>query len=129
MEKKDFDTKFDELILEALKTRDKPAVRLNNELKAEIYERERFRRQGTAGRSISLWYLPMILNLIIFLMLGAVLILLINILYLAVLGALVCAYMGLAGVVITLAGIKRTDLRENISIFVNKKEGQGYENA
>ena len=129
MEKKDFDTKFDELILEALKTRDKPAVRLNNELKAEIYERERFRRQGTAGRSISLWYLPMILNLIIFLMLGAVLILLINNVYLAVLGALGCAYMGLAGVVITLAGIKRTDLRENISIFINKKEGQGYENA
>ena len=66
MEKKDFDTKFDELILEALKTRDKPAVRLNNELKAEIYERERFRRQGTAGRSISLWYLPMILILLYF---------------------------------------------------------------
>lgn len=128
MEKKDFDTKFDELILEALKTRDKPAVRLNNELKAEIYERERFRRQGTAGRSISLWYLPMILNLIIFLMLGAVLILLINNLYLAVLAASACAYMGIAGVVITLVGIKRTDLREDISICI-KKGDHGYEKA
>ena len=129
MGKKDFHTEFDELLRAAMQTEDQPPVQLNNKLKAEIYERERFRRQGTAGRSISLWYLPMILNLIIFLMLGAVLILLINNLYLAVLGALVCAYMGLAGVVITLAGIKRTDLRENISIFINKKEGQGYENA
>lgn len=128
MEKKDFDTKFDELILEALKTRDKPAVRLNNELKAEIYERERFQRQSAEGKGISLWYLPMVLNLIIFILLGAALVLLINNLYLAVLAASACAYMGIAGVVITLVGIKRTDLREDISICI-KRGGHGYEKA
>ena len=49
MAKKDFNTEFDGLIREALKTEDKPAVRLNNGLKAELYERERFQRQSAEG--------------------------------------------------------------------------------
>ena len=128
MAKKDFNTEFDGLLREALKTTDKPDVRLDNGLKAELYERERFLRQGRAGRSISLWYLPMVLNLILFLLLGAALVLLIDSLYLSVLAAAACAYMGIAGVVITLVGIKRTDLREEISIRIRKGE-QRYEKA
>ena len=120
MVKKDFNTEFDGLIREALKTTDKPDVRL--------YERERFLRQGRAGRSISLWYLPMVLNLILFILLGAALVLLIDSLYLSVLAAAACAYMGIAGVVITVVGIKRTDLREEISVHIKKGE-QRYENA
>lgn len=128
MAKKDFNTEFDGLIREALKTTEKPDVRLDNGLKAELYERERFLRQDRAGRSISLWYLPMVLNLILFLLLGAALVLLIDSLYLSVLAAAACAYMGIAGVVITLVGIKRTDLREEISIHIKKGE-QRYEKA
>lgn len=128
MGKKDFNTDFDGLVRQALKTGDKPDVRLNNGLKAELYERERLQRQSAAGKSISLWYLPMVLNLIIFILLGAALVLLINNLYLEVLAVSACAYMGIAGVVITVVGIKRTDLREDISIRI-KKEGQGYERA
>ena len=128
MVKKDFNTEFDGLIREALKTEDKPDVRLNNGLKAELYERERFQRQSAEGKGISLWYLPMVLNLIIFILLGAALVLLINNLYLAVLAASACAYMGIAGVVITLVGIKRTDLREDISVCI-KKGDHGYEKA
>ena len=54
MAKKDFNTEFDGLLREALKTTDKPDVRLDNGLKAELYERERLLRQG--GQE----YLPLV---------------------------------------------------------------------
>ncbi len=128
MGKKDFNTELDRSIRAALRIEDKPTVQLNNGLKAELYERERLQRQSETKRSISLWYLPMVLNLIIFAMLGAAFVLLISNLYLSVLAAAGCVYMGLAGVVITVVGVKRTDLREDISICIKKGE-KGYERA
>ena len=61
-------------------------------------------------------------------LLGTALVLLIDSLYLSVLAAAACAYMGIAGVVITVVGIKRTDLREEISVHIKKGE-QRYEKA
>lgn len=120
MGKKDFHTEFDELLRAAMQTEDQPPVQLNNKLKAEIYEQERLLRRSRAGRRISLWYLPMVLNLIIFSLLGTAAVLLANNLYVAVLAAAGCAYMGLAGVVITAVGMRRTDLKEDTTICIEK---------
>lgn len=120
MGKRDFNPEFDDMIRAALRIEDQPPVQLNNELKAELYERERMMRQTNPGKVVSLWYLPMVLNLIIFTMIGVVAVLLTSNLYLAVLAAAVCTYMALAGVIITVVGVKRTNLKEDIMIRIEK---------
>lgn len=120
MGKKDFNTDFDELIRTAMQTEDQPPVQLNNTLKADLYERERLLRKTRTGKPISLWYLPMVLNLILFGLLGAAAVLLTDNLVLAVLEAAGCVYMGLAGVVITAVGMRRTDLKEDTTIRIEK---------
>ena len=120
MGKKDFNTDFDELIRTAMQTEDQPPVQLNNTLKADLYERERLLRKTRTGKSISLWYLPMVLNLILFGLLGAAAVLLTDNLVLAVLETAGCVYMGLAGVVITAVGMRRTDLKEDTTIRIEK---------
>lgn len=120
MGKKDFDTEFDKLLRAAVQTEDEPPVQLNNTIKAELYERERLQRSRQTGRSVSVWYLPMVLNLVVFAMLGAAAVLLSADPYVTALAVGGCAHMGLAGVIITVIGVKRANLREDIAINIQK---------
>ena len=120
MGKKDFDTEFDKLLRAAVQTEDEPPVQLNNALKTELYERERLLRNRQTGRSVSVWYVPMLLNLIVFAMLGAAAALLSINPYVTALAVGACVYMGVAGVIITVIGLKRANLREDIAINVQK---------
>lgn len=116
-----FNTEIDEIIRASMKLADKPTTELNNKLKAELYQKEAAMRKQPITRSFSLWYLPMILNLTTFTMLAIVALMVINNTYLSYFIAGICSYMGLAGVLLTIVGVKRTNMREDITIRVEKR--------
>lgn len=65
MENKDFENSLNELIRTSMELEDKPSSELNLRLKAELYQKEAaISRKQT--HSVSLWYVPMILNFISF---------------------------------------------------------------
>ena len=59
-------TNIDEIIRASMELTDEPSVELNNKIKAALYQQEAVMRKQPATRTVSLWYLPMILNLITF---------------------------------------------------------------
>ena len=68
--KKQYDnTELDRLIRKSISRQDIPSPVLNNSLKAELYSREAAMRKTSPAKKLSLWYLPMTVNLIIFLLL------------------------------------------------------------
>ena len=131
-------TEFDQMIREAVKLPDsnhmgkssgiseaaglpEPSAQLNNALKAELYRREAVIRKAPATRSVVLWYVPMILNLITFAMLAGAALILISNVYLAFLAAGACLYLAAAGIVITVIGVKRTNIKEEITLHIQKR--------
>ncbi len=62
----------------------------------------------------------MVLNLVTFLMLAAAALILINNMYLSYFAAGICWYIGLAGILLTIVGLKRTNLKENTTIRIQK---------
>ena len=110
-----FNTEIDEIIRASMKLADEPDPELNNKLKATLYQKE------TATRGFSLWYLPMILNLVTFIMLAGVALIVISNTYLSYFAAGICFYIGLAGVLLTIVGVKRTNMKEDITIRVEKR--------
>lgn len=116
-----FNTEIDEIIRASMKLEDKPALELNNKLKAELYQKEKAMRKQPITRSFSIWYLPMILNLTTFIMLAVVALMVINNIYLSYFAAGICSYIGLAGVLLTIVGVKRTNMKEDITIRIEKR--------
>ena len=92
-----FNAEIDNIIRESVKLTDKPGTELNNKLKAELYQKEAAMRKQPTTRNLSLWYLPMILNFITFMMLAVVALMVINNTYLSYFVAGICSYIGLAG--------------------------------
>lgn len=124
MNRKKEDQNLDRLIRSALQTnaaQEAPSPALNNRLKANLYQKEAILRQNTKIRTIPVWYLPMIINFIIFSMLTVLAFLLIPNRYLAALAAAVCIHIILAGFVLTIAGIRRTDIKTEMSIQIEKR--------
>ena len=74
-----------------------------------------------ATRAFSLWYLPMILNLATFILLAIISLMLIHNTYLSYFAAGICFYIGLAGVLLTIVGVKRTNMKEDITIRIEKR--------
>lgn len=116
-----YDTEIDRIIREAIELTDKPGADLNGKIKASLYEKERLMRKEPAARVLSVWYLPMILNLVIFLMLAIVSFMMISNTYLSYLATGICLYIGLAGILLTAVGVKRTNMKENITICIEKR--------
>ena len=114
---------FDALIRESAKSGQTagPPPRLTNALKAELYARENAARREIPTRTISLWYLPMVINCIIFGLLGILSFLLISDPLLLVFAVLGCAYGAAAGIVLTVIGMKRTNMREECAIHIEKR--------
>lgn len=105
-------TQFDELIKQSMQISDAPSTELNRNVKASLYTNE---------RSISLWYLPMILNFTLFALFTACALMFIANLYIAILVSGICVYIGLSGIAITVIGMKRTKIKEDMSIHVQKR--------
>ena len=98
-----------------------PAPELNQKLKAALYQQEAVLRKQPAAHTLSLWYLPMILNLIIFSLLALGALILIQNIYLSYFAAGICLYVGVAGIVLTIVGAKRTNIKEDIAIRIEKR--------
>lgn len=78
-----FNTEIDEIIRASMKLADEPDPELNNKLKATLYQKEAAMQKQPATRGFSLWYLPMILNLVTFIMLAGVALIVISNTYLS----------------------------------------------
>ena len=94
-----FNTEIDEIIRASMKLADEPDPELNNKLKATLYQKE------TAMR----------------IMLAGVALIVISNTYLSYFAAGICFYIGLAGVLLTIVGVKRTNMKEDITIRVEKR--------
>lgn len=116
-----FNTEMDKIIRDSMKLADEPAPELNNKLKAALYQKEAAMRKQPVTRSFSLWYLPMILNFITFMMLAVSARIVISNTYLSYFAAGICFYIGLAGILLTIVGVKRTNIKEDITIHVEKR--------
>ena len=74
---------IEEFIQASMEMTDVPAPELNQKLKAALYQQEAVLRKQPAAHTLSLWYLPMILNLIIFSLLALGALILIQNIYLS----------------------------------------------
>ena len=98
-----------------------PAPQLKQKINATLYQQEAVLRKQPAAHTLSLWYLPMILNLIIFSLLALGALILIQNVYLSYFAAGICLYVGVAGIVLTIVGAKRTNIKEDITIRIEKR--------
>ena len=112
---------MEEVIRASMKMSDIPAPELNNKLKAALYQQEEILRKQPAARKISLWYLPMVLNLITFSLLAVVALIVIENSYLSCFAAGICLYGGLAGILLTIVGVRRANIKEEITIHIEKR--------
>ena len=104
-----------------MKITDVPTPELNKKLKVALYQQEAVLRKHPATHSLSLWYLPMVLNIITFSLLAVFAWIMIDNIYLSYFAAGICFYVGVAGIVLTIVGVKRTNIREEITIRVEKR--------
>lgn len=119
--KKQYDnTELDRLIRKSISRQDIPSPVLNNSLKVELYSREAAMRKTSPAKKLSLWYLPMTVNLIIFLLLGVTAFVTISNPWLAFLAAGICGYIALAGILLTVIGIRRTNIKDEITAYIQK---------
>lgn len=115
------DTELEEIIRASVKLTDEPAPELNLKLKAALYRQEAAARKQHTARAFPLWYLPMLLNLAAFIMLAFAALMVISNIYLSYFAAGICFYIGLAGVLLTIVGVKRANLKEDIAIRFEKR--------
>lgn len=121
MDNKSHNDSLDNLIRASMEITDTPSAELNSRLKNNIYRREALMKQQVPTRPLSLWYVPMLLNFFTFLLLAALSLYGISNPYLSILAALLCGYGAIAGVIITAVGVKRANMKENITIHIKKK--------
>lgn len=112
---------IEEIIRASMKMTDVPEKELNFRLKAAVREQEALLRRESAMHKVSLWYLPMILNLIMFSLLALFALLMIENIYLSYFAAGICIYVGAAGILLTIVGVKRANIKEAITISIEKR--------
>ena len=112
---------IEEVIRASMKITDVPATELNNQLKAALYQQEAALRKQPATHKLSLWYLPMVFNLITFLLLAVLALIMIENSYLSYFVAGICFYVGVAGILLTIVGVNRANIKEDIIIRIEKR--------
>lgn len=122
MENKKTDNGLDELIRASVVIAHVPPKDLNDKLKRNLYRREAEMRRTLPVRKVFLWYLPMILNIATFSLLAALAVQTITNPVFSVFAAGVCGYICIAGIVITIVGVKRTNMKQDITIQFGKRE-------
>ena len=89
---------IEEVIRASMEMTEVPDLELNNKLKAALYQQEAALRKQPATHKLSLWYLPMVFNLITFLLLAVLALIMIENSYLSYFVAGICFYVGIAGI-------------------------------
>ena len=107
------DPRLEEAVRCALRAAPAPSPAQTNALKIALYRREAERRKG---RALSLWYLPMLGNALLFALLAAAALQVIAHPLLARLLAGACAYAALAGAALTFLGVRRGNLKQELSV-------------
>ena len=100
---------------------DVPTPELNHKLKAALYQQEAALRKQPAAYKLSFWYLPMVFNLITFSLLALFALIVIEYAYLSYLVAGVCFYVDAAGILLTIVGVKRANIKKEITIYIEKR--------
>ncbi len=113
--------KTEEIIRASIKITDTPDPELNNKLKAALYQQEAVLQKQPATHTLSLWFLPMVLNLVIFSLLAVLAFTMIENVYLAYFAAGICLYASIAGILLTIVGVKRANIKEDITIRIEKR--------
>lgn len=111
---------LDEWIRSSMQQTEEPSLKLNQSLKADLYRREAFLQRQKQMYAVTLWYLPMILNAVTFGMLAVLALFGISNPYLSKFMMAVCLYIGAAGIFITMLGMKRTNLKEDMTVRIQK---------
>lgn len=122
MENKKTDNGLDELIRASVVIADVPPKDLNDKLKRNLYRQEAEMRRTLPVRKVFLWYLPMILNIATFSLLAVLAVQTITNPVFSAFAAGVCGYICIAGIVITIVGVKRTNMKQDITIQLGKRE-------
>lgn len=112
---------IEEAIRASMKLTDVPPPELNHKLKAALYQQEAVLQKQPATHKLSLWYLPMVLNLITFSLLALFALIMIENIYLSYFAAGICFYIGAAGILLTIVGVKRGNIKEDITIHIEKR--------
>ena len=112
---------LEEIIRTSMKMTDVPAPELNDKLKVALYQQEVALQKQPDTHKLSLWYLPMVLNLITCSLLGLVALIMIENIYLSYFAAGICFYAGAAGILLTIVGAKRASIKEEITICIEKR--------
>ena len=115
------DMEIEKVIRTSMKMTAVPASELNNQLKAALYQHEAVLRKQPAVHKLSLWYLPMVMNLITFFLLALFALIMIENIYLSYFAAGICFYAGMAGILLTIVGVKRANIKEEIIIRIEKR--------
>lgn len=97
-----------------------PAPELDAQLKARLWQRQEELDRQPDTRAVSLWWLPMVANFIVCGVPAVIFSLPIMPLW-AHLAALALAWMAVGGVVLTLIGLKMSNLKESTTILLPKK--------
>lgn len=115
------DMEIEKVIRASLKMTDVPSPELNRKLKAALRRREAVLQNQPAMRKLSLWYVPMVLNLITFFLLAFLARIIIENIYLSYFVAGSCLYVGAAGILLTLVGLKRANIKEELTVRIEKR--------
>lgn len=115
------DMEIEKVIRASLKMTDVPTPELNHKLKAALRRQEAVLQNQPAMRKLSLWYAPMVLNLITFFLLAFLARIIIENIYLSYFVAGICLYVGVAGILLTLVGLKRANIKEKLTVRIVKR--------
>lgn len=114
-------TKIEEIIRASVKVTDTPTTEQNNKLKAALYQQEALLQKRPAAHTLSLWFLPMVLNLVIFSLMTVLALAMIENIYLSYFAAGICFYVSMAGILLTIVGVKRANIKKDITIRIEKR--------
>lgn len=115
------DMEIEKVIRASLKMTDVPTPELDRKLKAALRRQEAVLQNQPAMRKLSLWYVPMVLNMITFFLLAFLARIIIENVYLSYFVAGICLYVGAAGILLTLVGLKRANIKEKLTVRIEKR--------
>ena len=115
------DMEIEKVIRASLKMTDVQTPELDRKLKAALRRQEAVLQNQPAMRKLSLWYVPMVLNMITFFLLAFLARIIIENIYLSYFVAGICLYVGAAGILLTLVGLKRANIKEKLTVRIEKR--------
>ncbi len=115
---RDKEKQLEQLLIRSLKTQQIPPYRLQEQVRRAI------RRHAEKPKKLSLWFLPMLLNSIFFLVVCMGIWAFLPYTALSRILMAFCLYFVAAGIVLTIAGLKFADLKEK-TVIERKRKGEG----